>query len=297
MWAIASITALSVVGVGAAKVVTVNGFRSGSVATPTRRSITASVEPTTPSAPQASPRAASNTLDAEFAQLRRQVPGVIGIAVSAVGEGQQATMLGDPAPGPAWSTIKVPLAIAVLRDSDAQEPTAKMTAAITESDNAAAESLWESLGDPLTAAEKVEKVLSEAGDHTRVQSLRVRPPFTAFGQTDWSLTDQAKFISFATCDHRDDPIFDLMGRIDASQSWGLGNVSQARFKGGWGPQVSGNYVVRQIGVIPVTDEETAVAIAVQPPSGSFDDGTKELTEIATWLSQHDEQLPRGHCTT
>ncbi|WP_131811900.1 hypothetical protein [Mycobacterium mantenii] len=172
-----------------------------------------------------------------------------------------------------------------------------MTAAITESDNAAAESLWESLGDPPIAAEKVENVLSEAGDHTRVQSQRVRPPFTAFGQTDWSLTDQAKFISFATCDHRDDPIFELMGQIDASQSWGLGNISQARFKGGWGPQVSGNYVVRQIGVIPVADERTAVAIAVQPPSGSFDDGTKELTEIATWLSQHREQLPHGHCTS
>jgi hypothetical protein len=49
-----------------------------------------------------------------------------------------------------------------------------MTLAITESDNAAAESIWGRLGDPVTAAHKVEDVLRQTGDPTIVQSQRVR---------------------------------------------------------------------------------------------------------------------------
>ena len=49
-----------------------------------------------------------------------------------------------------------------------------MTAAITESDNAAAELIWASLGDPVTAAGKVEAVLRQTGDLTTVQSQKVR---------------------------------------------------------------------------------------------------------------------------
>ena len=41
-----------------------------------------------------------------------------------------------------------------------------MKAAITESDNAAAESLWAQLGDPPAAAQQVQQVLQEAGDPT-----------------------------------------------------------------------------------------------------------------------------------
>ena len=44
--------------------------------------------------------------------------------------------------------IKVPLVIAALREEAPPEVTDAMTAAITESDNAAAESIWASLGDP-----------------------------------------------------------------------------------------------------------------------------------------------------
>jgi hypothetical protein len=292
--ALASVAALTV-GVGAIKLGTVSDVGRGLVVRQTTTSSITSSASIATSTSQAPSRASSGPLDAEFAELRSQLHGVLGIAISAIGENQSSVVLGEPASGPAWSTIKVPLAIAVLRDSDMQEPNAKMVAAITESDNAAAESLWDGLGDPLTAAEKVGKVLSEAGDHTKVEFQRVRPPFTAFGQTDWPLLDQAKFISFAVCDHRDDPVFKLMGQIEASQAWGLGHIPQAQFKGGWGPQLTGNYVVRQIGVIPVSDGKAAVAIAVQPPSGTFDDGIKELTEIADWLSAHRDELPHGQC--
>jgi hypothetical protein len=262
---------------------------------PTGPSTVSAAPPVTTSAVQSSPNSSPTMLDADFAQLRQRVHGVVGIAISAVGAHQNPTVLGDWPPGPAWSTIKVPLAIAVLREANPPEVTQTMTAAITESDNAAAESLWASLGDPTVAAQKVEKVLREADDQTEVQSQRVRPPFTAFGQTIWSLTEQAKFISFAVCDSPDQSIFTLMGQIEKNQRWGLGNIAEARFKGGWGPKTTGEYLVRQIGVMPTPGGMTAVAVAVEPASGSLDDGTEALTDVASWLFDHREALPSGQC--
>jgi hypothetical protein len=295
VWVIASAGVLLTVGIVAVKTEVFSGHRAGQVARPTSAPSSVLAAPETTSAPQASPNNSPDALDADFAQLRQKVHGVVGIAISAVGADQNPRVLGDWPPGPAWSTIKVPLAIAALREANPPEVTQTMTAAITESDNAAAELLWASLGDPTVAAQKVEKVLREADDQTEVQSQRVRPPFTAFGQTIWSLTEQAKFISFAVCDSRDQSIFTLMGRIEKNQRWGLGNIAEARFKGGWGPKITGDYLVRQIGVMPAPGGMTAVAVAVEPASGSLDDGTEALTDVASWLFDHREALPSGHC--
>jgi hypothetical protein len=235
-------------------------------------------------------------LAADFAQLQSQLHGEIGIAVSAVGSGASPSTLGDWQTGPAWSTIKVPLAIAALRQENPPQATAAMKAAITESDNAAAESIWEGLGDPVTAAHKVEDVLKEAGDSTTtVQSQKVRPEFTAFGQTYWPLVDQARFLAFAVCDNRNAPIFSLMGQVEQDQRWGMGTIPDAQIKGGWGPSPSGSYLVRQIGILSTPTGVIAVAMADQPASGSFADGTHDLTEVANWLTAHLAALPAGHC--
>lgn len=235
------------------------------------------------------------TLAANFARLETKLHAVAGIAVSAVGNGQAPIMLGDWEHGPAWSTIKVPLIIAALRQENPPTVTDAMTAAITESDNAAAESIWASLGDPVTAARKVEAVLRQTGDSTTVQSQKVRPEFTAFGQTDWSLTDQARFTSVAVCDSANAPVFALMGRVQPDQRWGIGTVPGAQFKGGWGPSPTGSYLVRQLGVLPAPKGRIAVALAAQPASGKFDDGTAALDEMASWLTAHLGALPAGQC--
>jgi hypothetical protein len=246
-----------------------------------------------PSTATPAPNAAD--LVAEFADLADNLDARVGVVISAVGDGQSTVTLGDWQSGTAWSTIKVPLAIAALREEDPPKVTDAMIAAITRSDNAAAESIWQGLGDPETAAHEVEKVLAETGDPTIVQSQRIRPEFTAFGQTEWSLTDQTRFTSRAVCDARNEPIFALMSQIEADQSWGLGVISGARFKGGWGPSESGSYLVRQIGVIPAPTGTVAVAIAAQTESGSRADGTQDLTEVANWLSAHIGMLPAGQC--
>jgi Beta-lactamase enzyme family len=95
-----------------------------------------------------------------------------------------------------------------------------MRAVITESDNAAAESLWAQLGDPIAAAKRVQQILRETGDPTIVESRKLRPEFTAFGQTIWSLVNQIRFTASAFCNSADEPIFNLMGRSSRTRAGG-----------------------------------------------------------------------------
>jgi hypothetical protein len=206
------------------------------------------------------------------------------------------TTLGDWLEGPAWSTIKVPLVIAAYRQQKPQQVTATMNAAITESDNAAAESLWEQLGDPATAAQQVQEILQQSGDPTLVESRKLRQEFTAFGQTIWSLANQVRFTANAFCNTENEPIFGLMTQINPDQKWGIGTIPATPFKGGWGPSPSGKYLVRQLGILTTPLGKVAVAIAAEPASGSFDDGTKDLDDAAQWLSDHLRALPAGKCS-
>lgn len=240
-------------------------------------------------------RAPDDSLAADFARLQSSLHATAGIAITAVGSGQKPLVLGDFRTGPAWSTVKVPLVMAALSAENPPTVTAEMTAAITESDNAAAESLWASLGEPVTAAQKVDAVLRRSGDPTSVQSVRIRPEFSAIGQTDWALTEQVRFVSSAWCDGANAPVFALMANVDAAQRWGIGVIDGARFKGGWGPSPAGSYLVRQLGVLVTPAGDSAVALAVQPDSGRFEDGTAELSKIAEWLVAHRAALPTGRC--
>jgi hypothetical protein len=220
----------------------------------------------------------------------------MGLVISAVGANAKQRALGDWTSGPAWSTMKVPVAITALGEGNPPTVTDSMRAAITESDNAAAESIWDQLGgNSITAARKVEAVLSKYGDPTTVEWQKKRPPFTAFGQTIWSLTNQVRFTAAAVCDETNAPIFTLMGQIEDDQRWGLGTIPNTRFKGGWGPSPTGNYLVRQLGVLNMPTGLTAVAVATEPASGSLNDGTQELTEVSKWLTSHMAELPTGQC--
>lgn len=292
---------LLLVLVGLAIGIVGGGFVIGSNlgSAPTSSESSAPVQPTTaPPAPATPTQAApvdSGPFAAEFASLAAELNAEVGIVVRPVGAGPAPVTAGAWTTGPAWSTIKVPLAIAGLRASDPPVVTDAMRAAITQSDNDAAEAIWASLGDPAMAAQKVQAVLAETGDPTVVESRKVRPEFTAFGQTIWSLGDQATFLSAATCDPRNQPIMDLMGQIAPDQSWGLGTIEGAKFKGGWGPSPEGNYLVRQFGVVPVNDGFAVVAVAVEPRSGSLEDGSQALSRVATWLQEHTALLPAGHC--
>src|SRR4051794_29666211 len=97
------------------------------------------------------------SLAQSFAAYGAPLPGTVGLAYLPVG-GKGVVTLGDWTRGVAWSTSKVPLAIAALRAArEAAEP--YVTEAISRSDNAAAERLWSMLGPPAAAAVAVEAVL------------------------------------------------------------------------------------------------------------------------------------------
>jgi hypothetical protein len=234
-------------------------------------------------------------LEADFKQLETSLNAKVGIAFSAVGDGQNPTRWGEWQEGPAWSTIKVPLVIAAYRQQQPPRITDAMRAAVVESDNTAAESIWEAMGDPPTAAQQVQQVLKETGDPTTVESRKLRPEFTAFGQTIWSLNNQVRFTASAACNTENEPIFNLMGQIESAQSWGIGGIPGTQFKGGWGPDRSGRYLVRQIGVLTTPTGKVAVAVATEPASGSFADGVQQLGEVAKWLTDHLAALPAGQC--
>jgi hypothetical protein len=229
--------------------------------------------------PAVGPRPGS---EASFEQFRAAVSATIGIAVAAPGRAP-VRPLGAWSTGVAWSTIKVPLAIAALRaDRSRAEPLViKM---ITESDNPASEALWSQLGEPADAARQVRAVLEEAGDSmTAVESRRLRPGFTAFGQTQWDLEGQARFAARLPSLPGATTVIDLMRSITTGQRWGLAAKGLAA-KGGWGPDLGNGYLVRQFGIMPTVSGHVGVALAAD--ADSFGTGVDVVNAMADWLVDH-----------
>lgn len=218
--------------------------------------------------------------------------GAAAIAVAGMGGAGETTV----AP---WSTAKVPIAIAALRKDPSLQ--GAMTQAIQHSDNAVAETLWGSLGSPEQAAEATSAVIREGSSSARVESQVVRPGFSSFGQSDWSLSAQADFASHLRCIRGSEPVVSAMGNIGNGGGYGLGTIPGAIFKGGWGPNAAGAYGLRQFGLIPKSEGTgsgsgyVAVAIAVESPDGSYEAGQAELTAAAEFLRSKVDSLPEAAC--
>ena len=232
--------------------------------------------------------------DAEaFARIAADLPAGSGLAMAPVGRPDLVRTAGDPGPEVAWSTVKVPLAIAALRARP--DLTGVAQQAITVSDNAAAETLWSALGGEPGAAAAVEAVMARAGDGTtRVPTSRLRPGYSIFGQTRWVLADQARFAAGLACLPDADPVLGMMTRIDPSQQWGLGRVPGAAFKGGWGPTADGTgYLVRQFGVIASDDGLVGVAISTHAPD--LGSGAAQLSGIGDRIAAEVGNIGGGEC--
>jgi beta-lactamase family protein len=218
-----------------------------------------------------------STLQKSFDDLSNSLPAAVGIAVAT--SGRPPIALGAWSSGVAWSTIKVPLAIAALTIDDAD----LVFKTITLSDNAAAEELWSRLGG--SAAQLVQAVIRDAGDPaTVVESRRLRPEYTPFGQTRWSLTDQARFAAGLSRVPEASRVIDLMGDLSADHCWGLAANGIAA-KGGWGPGIADDYLVRQFGIPSGT---VGVALAAEVGDGGYEAGVDAVDTLAAWLV---ERLP------
>lgn len=230
-------------------------------------------------------------LDEIATRVSAELETEVGIAVyDAEGMQQAGTLLS----GAAWSSIKVPLALAAIRNDEATIPL--MQAAIERSDNDAATMLWASLGDDPTARAKVEEVLREAGDEaTVVDGDHFEENSRGFGDTEWLPAAQAKFASRMRCMENSEPLLESMGNIDEEHRYGLGQVAGTTYKGGWGPdENTGEYLVRQFGLLPVEGGEVGVAILVKPEDGTYETGQLALTRLAEALPKAlGEAAPAG----
>lgn len=186
---------------------------------------------------------------------------------------------GDNRPEPAFSTMKVPLSIAALRQDPRMRPDAE--ASVTRSDNPAAHRMFARV-----PAQSVAGVIAEAGSRT------TSPPGYQMG-TAWTTSDQAAFASGLRCVPGHEPVLEMMGRIVPHQRWGLGRIPGARFKGGWN-NYQGGYLARQFGLVPGPHGDIAVAITAHSPKGS-QGSFAMLNELADGIAKMSGTLPKARC--
>jgi hypothetical protein len=211
-------------------------------------------------------------LEISFNALARTLPGTVGVAIASVD--QAALSFGEWSTGVAWSTSKVPLAVAAASPNNAD----LIFKAIAESDNAAAEKLWSQLGKD--AAELVQTVIRRAGDPaTIVESRRLRAEYTPFGQTRWALAGQARFAAGLSRVPNASPVVDLLHELIDEHRWGLAAQGFAA-KGGWGPGLSGDYLVRQFAIVSST---VGVAIAAEVDAGGYETGVDVVNTLTDWV--------------
>ncbi|MBN8866416.1 MAG: hypothetical protein J0H98_02580 [Solirubrobacterales bacterium] len=245
--------------------------------------------------------AADPEADPGVGAMLGRLGGSAGLAVGAPGSGGPDLSGGSFGTGDAWSTIKVPIVARVLQDAGgpsgltaAQE--SEITNAITLSDNDAAAALFADLeaehGGLGGASEAVGEVLRQAGDGTTVISTQGRDGFSTYGQTEWSLADQFRYMAALAGGCVSDSasrayLLGKMAAVGGSDTYGLGAAGfPAKWKGGWGPGLDGKYLVRQMGVMDVNGKEIVVAMAAIPDDGSFESGQSMLSHIARWTAAH-----------
>ncbi|MBK8293703.1 MAG: hypothetical protein IPK93_02610 [Solirubrobacterales bacterium] len=241
--------------------------------------------------------ASSSNIDSMLANL----PGQGGLVVGA--PGGDGTRLGNASAlssTSAWSTIKVPISERVLADAGghggiSSTQQSNINAAITLSDNDAAAALFSDLkashGGLGGASTAVGEMLRQAGDEQTVVSTQGRDSFTTYGQTNWSLEEQNKYMAALAGGCISDSasrnyLLNEMSQV-TSDTWGLGSAGvPAKWKGGWGPGPDGKYLVRQMGTMDIGGEEAVVTIAAISDDGSFESGQAMATSIASWAATH-----------
>lgn len=261
---------------------------------PTPRSTTSTSTAARPSPSRPATRPGARRLQAAVERVARDHPDSdVAVAWVPVGSKGRPHVVGDPTRLVAWSTIKVPLALAVIRSGHGEEMAAEIAAALTASDNEAAARLWDDLGGGHRASDAVEEQLRRGGDRsTDVPAEVTAPGYSPFGQSSWALVDQARFTATLPCLTGSATITDAMGRVADGQRWGLGGIDGARYKGGWGSTPRG-YVVRQLGIVPGAKGDTAVTLQVR--TGTHGQGTAIADELAAALREHRAALPVGSC--
>jgi hypothetical protein len=240
--------------------------------------------PSPPPPPPAAWRAPRAALEAASRAARRQ-PAKVGIAVASLDSGQPQ-VAGTLKSGRAWSAIKVPLLVTVLRRERKRKGTrtgrralspaqrAAATAMLVESanppSNAFFDELVEQTGSTEGAARLIESTLRAAGDtHTRIRPQEpdfVRT-FTWLGQTWWRLADGVRFYR-ALGAGRLLPAADtrwVLGLLERAvgQDWGLGPAfagAPLALKVGVGADPDGSLTTEQFAIAGFRGHACAIGV-------------------------------------
>ena len=220
---------------------------------------------------------ASDNADAAIAKdLDRAVEAVskdydakVGVAIAA---GNQKISAGDKGEGPAWSTIKVPIAITALQDG--ADPSL-VDLAIKESDNDAAYALWSQVQwEEGEASEAVEKLLREHGSKASIEE-------GSFGYATWPLQEQANFGAQLPCIKEAEYVHEVLNDIVEWQNVGLSKHTSTRAKSGWGlDENSDDYTFRQFGVHEKDGKRVGVALSVIVEGEDYENGSAAIDDLA-----------------
>lgn len=212
-------------------------------------------------------------------------------------DGSKVSSAGSMSSPYAWSSIKPVIVATLLRERGgparlSSQQKAHVRAAMSASDNNAAMALFQSLaarhGGTAGAAGAMTQTLRKAGDRTTQVSSVGRDGFSPYGQTRWPTSKQVLFMSSLARGcllNRASTAYLLgvMSEVTSSQRWGFGALPTVQtFKGGWGPDPGGAYVVRQMGLVKTrSGQPVAFAAAVRAPGG-FQPGIRALSAAASW---------------
>ncbi|WP_341727986.1 hypothetical protein [Brooklawnia sp.] len=228
-------------------------------------------------------------LDAEILAIQEKYHVAIGItmtAVSGVYQRQQATWYGGTLrSGDALATIDVPMALAILdQERQPQQRDYMFNKALADNSAAGDEALWAFLGTPEQAAAQTTQLLRDYADHHTVVPWQVDgdesgAPYLA---TQWALDGQSQLMAAMRCDFTEvNPVLNKLND-PATDPWGLQTLPMTYSKGAWGSVSSGGTLVRQFGLIRLSDGNTVgIAMAVSQASDDPAIGQGAITELST----------------
>lgn len=204
-------------------------------------------------------------------RVERKFGGEIGIAVF---DAQGVVSTGAQRKPLAWSTIKVPIALAAERVGKPDQYL--IDKGLKESDNATPWVLWTQIRAANGGSErKTRLAVSRVTAKSDARPYFPRTPEgypTPYGYARWGIEEQARFAATLPCTHKGERVYKAMGDVVDWQSYGLGRIDGMHFKGGWGRHEDGTYTQRQMGVLNVGDGHLGFAIYSYHPG----DGTKYL---------------------
>lgn len=214
----------------------------------------------------------------DLAAIEQETDTQLGISLY---DGRINGFTGTVATLPSWSSVKVPIARAAQDycDIDEEQLSELITASIEWSDNAAANSMLDCVG-----TEHVAKEVARAGADIEVSS--------AFGFSEWPLASAARYGWYLSTRDEDNEVIVGMHNIVDEQSWGLGALDNAAFKGGWnGDRLDGSWHSRQMGFVRLKDSADrdgaalGIAIAARSPEGSYSDTIDALDKLTAALAE------------